>query len=95
MPDPTGPGLPLRELINMEVPVSVCLCEKLMPLGEVLALRPGTLIRFPQSHDEPLDLYLNESHVGHGYAVDLEESLGFAVEGFDTEARETSLRGAP
>lgn len=95
MPEPKHRGRPLRELINMEVPVSVCLCEKLMPLGEVLALRPGTLIRFPQNHDEPLGLCLNESLVGHGHAVDLEESLGFAVEGLDAEAREVSLRRAP
>ncbi len=95
MPDPKRRGRLLGQLINMEVPVSVRLCEKLMPLEEILALRPGTLLEFPKSHEKPLDLFLNESRVGHGYAADLEDSLGFVIEGLDHDAREDCLGGTP
>ncbi len=95
MPDSRSCARPLGQLINMEVPVSVRLCEKLMPLEEILALRPGVLLEFPQSHDAPLGLYLNESPVGEGYAADLADSLGFVIEWLDHEAREDCLRGAP
>ena len=96
MPDPKRRGRLLGQLINMEVPVSVRLCEKLMPLEEILALRPGTLLEFPKSHEKPLDLFLNESRVGHGYAADLEDdSLGFVIEGLDRAAKEDCLGGTP
>ncbi len=95
MPDPKRRGRLLGQLINMEVSVSVRLCEKRMPLEEILALRPGTLLEFPRSHEKPLDLYLNESPVGHGYAADLEDSLGFVIEGLDQDAREDCLEGTP
>ncbi len=95
MPDPKRRGRLLGQLINMEVPVSVRLCEKRMPLEDILALRPGTLLEFPGSHEKPLDLYLNESPVGHGYAADLEDSLGFVIEGLDQDAREDCLGGTP
>ncbi len=37
MPDPKRRGRLLGQLINMEVPVSVRLCEKRMPLEDILA----------------------------------------------------------
>lgn len=95
MPDSKRRGRLLGQLINMEVSVSVRLCEKRMPLEEILALRPGTLLEFSRHHEKPLDLCLNESPVGHGYAVDLEESLGFVIEGLDQDAREDCLGGTP
>lgn len=95
MPESNERGHQLGQLISMEVPVSVRLCEKLMPLGDVLALRPGTLLDFPQSHEAPLGLYVNGAPVGQGYAADLEKSLGFVVERIDQEAREDVLRGTP
>ncbi len=96
MPDPKRRGRLLGHLINMEVPISVRLCEKLMPLEDILALRPGTLLEFPQSHEKPLGLYLNESPVGRGYAADLEDdSLGFVIEDLDPAAREDCLGGTP
>lgn len=95
MPDAKSCASPLGRLINMEVPVSVRLCEKLMPLEDILALRPGALLEFPQSHEAPLGLYLNGSPVGHGYAADLADSLGFVIERLDHEARADCLHGAP
>ena len=95
MSQPKRRGHQLGQLINLEVPVSVRLCEKLVPLEEVVALSPGTLLEFPQHHEHPLSLYLNESRVGHGYAADLEDSIGFVVESIDPTAREECLRSAP
>ena len=93
MPQSKRRGHQLGQLINMEVPVSVRLCETTLSVGEVLALRPGALLEFPQHHEDPLPLYLNESLVGYGYAADLEDSLGFVVESIDPAAREDCLRG--
>ena len=87
----------LGQLIDIEVPVSVRLCEKLMPLEDILALRPGSLLQFSKQHEKPLDLFLNHTPVGRGYAADLDKgaALGFVIESLDHEAKDESLGETP
>lgn len=97
MRDQKRRGPSLGQLIDMEVPVSVRLCEKLMPLEAILALRPGSLLEFSKHHEKPLDLFLNNTPVGRGYAADLDDqdSMGFVIEDLDQEAKEESLGETP
>ena len=79
-PPPVGQ---VEQLSGLNVPVSVRLCEDSFSLASLVKLRAGTVLHFPKQHDQPLDLYINESRVGSGHAVDLGERLGVVVEQID------------
>ena len=83
MDKPTN--LPQRkELSDLPVTVSVELCRKDVPLAKLLELQPGMVMAFPQRHDGPLAIYIDQSRVGHGHAVDLDDRLGVIVDHVDT-----------
>lgn len=65
---------------DLDVAVSVVLAQSRFPLEELLELKPGRVLDFATRHDEPLTLYLGNSLMGKGRAVDLGEHLGVAVE---------------
>jgi len=65
---------------DLVVPLSVVLAERRLHLEQILDFRPGLILEFSRRHDSPLDLYLNGSPAGQGYAVDIGERLGFQIE---------------
>jgi flagellar motor switch/type III secretory pathway protein FliN len=70
----------LEHVVDLQVPLSVVLAEKSFPLEDILEIRRGALLEFSRRYDGPLDLYVNDSRVGRGHAIDFGERLGFCVD---------------
>ena len=73
---------------DLDVAVSVVLAQSRFPLEELLELKPGRVLDFATRHDEPLALYLGNSLMGTGRAVELGEHLGITVEDLSTRTAE-------
>jgi len=65
---------------QLQVPFSVVLAEKALPLGRLLELRVGAVLDLGQRHDAPLTAAVNGSPIGKGRAVDIGERLGFRLD---------------
>lgn len=74
-------GLPgySRSLLKIRVPVSVELASKKETLQEVIALAPGSIIKFDKGCEELLRLMVGENAVAVGEAVKVGEKFGFRV----------------
>ncbi len=69
----------VRRLMPMTVKVSVRLAEKKIGLEQLQNLSPGTLITFPKSCDDLLDMYVNNKLYAQGEAVKIGEKFGLKV----------------
>jgi flagellar motor switch protein FliN len=69
----------LAAVLRLEVPVIVRLGERRMPLREVLALVPGSIIELPKSAEAELDLLVNNKQIGVGAAVKVGENFGLRI----------------
>ncbi len=69
----------VRRLMPMTVDVSVRLAEKKIGLSQLQNLSPGTLITFPKSCDDLLDMYVNNKLYAQGEAVKIGEKFGLKV----------------
>ncbi|HVP12458.1 MAG TPA: FliM/FliN family flagellar motor C-terminal domain-containing protein [Phycisphaerae bacterium] len=82
-PPPTAPArLPpdrIRRILKLKVPLVVRLAERSMLLSEIMKLMPGTILEFPRTVDEELDLLVNNHQIGHGVAVKVNERFGLRV----------------
>ncbi len=70
----------LKAVSDVEVPVAVKLAETTMSLEEILALRPGSTLSFPQETDVALKLEVDGVALGEGYAVERAGQLGLQLE---------------
>ena len=68
------------ELLKVRVPLIVRLAERQMTLGQVLSLAPGSIVELPKEADEPLDILINNKHIGTGTAVKVRENFGIRVD---------------
>lgn len=68
-----------KTILSLDVPVVVVLAERTMTLGEVLALRPGTILEVQKSADQDLSLRINNRGVGTGTAVKVGENFGLRI----------------
>ncbi|NJL73545.1 MAG: hypothetical protein HC888_19485 [Candidatus Competibacteraceae bacterium] len=50
-----------------------------MPLGDILALGPGSIIEVGQMVDEPVELLINEKLVARGDVVVVDEKFGLRI----------------
>lgn len=66
-------------LRNLPVSVSVRIAEKRVSVLQLLDISAGTLITFPKSCDDQLDLYVNNSLYGKGEAVKIGEKFGLKI----------------
>lgn len=69
----------LRPILRLEVPVIVVLGWKSMPVREVTALSPGSIIELPKKADEELELLINNKAIGTGAAVKVGENFGVRI----------------
>lgn len=72
-------GIELNHIFRLDVPVSVLLAEKKMPVDEILSMSPGTVITFDKNYEAPLDLLANGKRIGAGVAVKVNENFGLQV----------------
>ena len=68
-----------RSLLKIRVPVSVQLATKKELVQEVIALAPGSIIKFEKGCDELLQMIVGEHAVAEGEAVKIGEKFGFRV----------------
>jgi flagellar motor switch protein FliN len=69
----------VRRLLKLPVGVIVKLAEKRIPLGQFLALCPGSILTFEKSCEDLLDLHVNNSLYARGEAVKIGEKFGLKV----------------
>jgi flagellar motor switch protein FliN/FliY len=68
-----------RSLLKIRVPVSVQLAGKKESVQEVIALAPGSIIKFEKGCEELLQMIVGEHTVAEGEAVKIGEKFGFRV----------------
>jgi flagellar motor switch protein FliN len=69
-----------RNLLHVQVPVTVTLAVKKQPVKQILELAPGSLIQFEKSCEETLELCVGEHRIGRGLAVKVGEKFGLRVD---------------
>ncbi len=69
----------LRNLLSLEVPVSVILAERDMDIESILGTKIGTIIEFDVPFDSDLMLYVADEQVAYGQAVKIGENFGIRV----------------
>ena len=84
----------VKTILSLEVPVVVVLAERTMTVGEVLGLRPGTILEVDKSAEEDLSLRINNRDVGSGTAVKVGENFGLRVEEIGSQASRVEAMGA-
>jgi len=90
----TSGGVPVDKLLQLRVPVAVRLAEQKLPIGEVIKLKPGTILEFDRKVEDELDFMVNRQQIGHGVAVKVDESFGIRITYIgDLETRINSLAG--
>ncbi|MEL6896174.1 MAG: FliM/FliN family flagellar motor C-terminal domain-containing protein [Planctomycetota bacterium] len=68
-----------RAVLDIDTPVWVTLAERKMPLEEILAIVPGSMIFFDKRCDEPLEVVAGESPVATGEAVKVGDKFGVRI----------------
>lgn len=68
-----------KTILNLTVPMIVQIGRRKLPVGEVLALSPGSIIELPKSADEELEFSINNKTIGRGNAVKVGENFGIRI----------------
>ena len=71
--------------IKVNVAVQLGSCE--LPMREVLALVPGTILQLAQKANEPVSLHVNQKLVARGEVVLVGDSFGIRVTEFVGRAK--------
>lgn len=69
----------LNLLLDIPVQVSVELGACQMPMRDVLALKPGSVVALDRLADAPVDLFVNDKLVARGEVVVVEDHFGIKV----------------
>ena len=74
-------------VIDIKVNVAVQLGSCELPMREVLALVPGTILQLAQKANEPVSLHVNQKLVARGEVVLVGDSFGIRVTEFVGRAK--------
>jgi len=66
-------------ILQLKVPVIVSIGNRSIPVDEVLALGPGSIIELVKPSDEELEVQVNNKPVGTGTAVKVGENFGLRI----------------
>lgn len=69
----------LDMVLDVKVRVAVQLGSCQLPMREVLALAPGSIIQLNQHASDPVGLYVNDKLVAYGEVVVVEDSFGIKI----------------
>lgn len=87
-PEPSGEASGnLNLLLDVGVTLSVELGRARLTLGEVMALRRGSVIELDKLAGEPADVYVNGKLIARGEVVMLDEKFGIKINDIVTRAR--------
>ena len=73
----------LERVLRLQLPVSVRLVRKQMPVSEILKLDRGSVLEFDKPVEAPLELMVNQKVLGVGEAVQLGNGLGLRITRID------------
>lgn len=76
---PAGEPLGLEGLRDVPMPVTIELGRARLPLNELLALAPGSLVPLERAAHEPVDLYVGGKLYAHGEVVTVGAKYGIRV----------------
>lgn len=82
LPDGSGPAADMRDvrlLAGVEVQVDVVLGRVKLPLGELLALSPGSVLELNRAADAPVEVLVNGTLVACGEVVIVGDELGVRI----------------
>ncbi len=77
--DKTGMPQEYSPILELEVPLIVQIASRTMAVKEVMELEHGSIIEFPRSADEELEILVNNKSVGQGTAVKVGENFGVRI----------------
>ena len=66
-------------ILDLEFPLIVQIASRSMPVRDVVELEHGSIIEFPRSADEELQILVNNKIVGQGTAVKVGENFGVKI----------------
>lgn len=78
---PAGDPLGLESLRDVPMPVTIELGRARLPLSEVLALAPGSLVPLERAAHEPIDLYVGGKLYARGEVVTVGTKYGIRITG--------------
>ena len=64
---------------DVEVGIRVRLGETTLKIEDLLSLKSGSLLKLDRALNEPVDLYLNDSLIGRGEIVAVDDCFGVRV----------------
>jgi len=76
---PTHRATNLPRILGLNVPVSVMLADRLMPIDAILRMNVGTIIEFDVPFDSELVLEVADLPIGRGHAVKVGENFGLRI----------------
>jgi flagellar motor switch protein FliN/FliY len=68
-----------RELLQIEVPVTVTLASQRKSVHEIIELGPGAIVKFEKTCDEPLGLYVGSREIAIGEVVKVGDKFGLRI----------------
>jgi flagellar motor switch protein FliN len=71
----------MRSFLRIEVPLSVQLASQKQSVHDILALVPGSIIKFDKSCDEMLDLVVGDQPIAEGEVVKVGDKFGLRIRG--------------
>lgn len=85
----------VERILSLQLPVSVVLAERGMPLEEVLRLRPGDVLEFSKRVDDPLAVVVNRKVIATGAAIKSGEKFGLRIQRILTPEETVRAMGSP
>lgn len=74
-----GAGTSIDILLDMEVPVTVCLGKTAIPIQRLLQLSPGSVLKLDKSIDMPVELYLKDTRFATGKVVVVNDNFAVRI----------------
>ena len=74
-----GAGTSIDILLDMEVPVTVCIGKTALSIQRLLQLSPGSVLKLDQSIDMPVELYLKDSRFAVGKVVVVDDHFAVRI----------------
>lgn len=69
----------LARILEISVPLSAVLADRLMPIETILQMRPGTILEFDVPFGSDLCVVVADRRLGRGQAVKVGEHFGLRI----------------
>jgi flagellar motor switch protein FliN/FliY len=66
-------------VLDVKVKITVQLGSCLLPMRDVLALAPGSVVQLHQNANDPVGLFVNDRLVAYGEVVVVDENFGIKI----------------